>query len=56
MNPIHQVRSWLVRRRVRAELRSMNAGWGGAVPAAPVLSGTFVTPETATGLTAVYCA
>jgi HK97 family phage portal protein len=29
---------------------------GGAVPAAPVLSGTFVTADTAIGLTAVYCA
>lgn len=54
MNPIQQVRSWLEQRRIRAEMRSV-AG-GGAVPAAPVLSGTFVTPETAIGLTAVYCA
>ena len=54
MNPIQQVRSWLEQRRIRATMRSF-AG-GGAVPAAPVLSGTFVTPETAIGLTAVYCA
>src|SRR5271157_510889 len=54
MNAIQQVRSWLEQRRIRATMRSF-AG-GGAVPAAPVLSGTFVTPESAIGLTAVYCA
>lgn len=32
------------------------SGSGGYVPAAPVLSGTFVTPETALGIAAVYCA
>jgi HK97 family phage portal protein len=30
------------------------SGSGGYVPAAPVLSGTFVTPETALGIAAVY--
>jgi HK97 family phage portal protein len=29
---------------------------GGYVPAAPVLSGTFVTPETALGVAALFCA
>lgn len=32
------------------------AGSGGYVPAAPVLSGTYVTPETALGVAAVYSA
>lgn len=54
MNPIRQARDWYARRRLHAELRAL-AG-GGYVPSAPVLSGTFVTPETAIGLTAVYCA
>lgn len=40
--------------RLRAELRQL--GSSGVVPAAPVLSGTFVTPETALCLTAVFCA
>jgi HK97 family phage portal protein len=55
MNPIHQIRGWLQARRLRSELRALN-GSGGYVPAAPILSGTFVTPETALGLTAVFCA
>lgn len=54
-NPLRAVRDWLDARRLRAELRSLNGG-GGAVPAAPVLSGTFVTPESVLGLTAVYAA
>lgn len=48
-----------VRRAIRELLgsgRSTYAPLGGAVPAAPVLSGAFVTPQTALGLTAVYAA
>ncbi len=55
MNPLSQVRSWIERRRHNALLRSISYIGGGAVPAAPVLSGTFITPETALGLAAVFC-
>src|SRR6185437_2879340 len=42
-------------RRLHRELRNLY-GSGGFVPAAPVLSGTYVTPETALSLAAVYAA
>lgn len=48
---LDRVRSWLPS---RGEQRSFIGG--GYVPAAPVLSGTYVTPETALGLAAVYAA
>lgn len=54
MNPISHVRDWLRTRRLNTQLRAL-AG-SGYVPAGPVLSGTFVTPETAISLTAVFCA
>lgn len=36
-------------------MRTLNGG-GGYVPAAPVISGTYITPETALGLAAVFAA
>ena len=49
--------AWVARRRVARELRALSAaGAGGYVPAAAVLSGTYVTPETALGVAAVYSA
>lgn len=55
MNPITTIREWAARRRLNATLRALN-GSAGAVPAAPVLSGTFVTPETALGIAGVFSA
>lgn len=54
MTLISQVRSWLRTRRLDSESRSLSGS--GYVPSSPVLSGAFVTPETAIGLTAVFCA
>jgi len=57
MNPVSRARDWLAARRHRAELRALGyISSGGYVPAAPVLSGTFVTPETALGVSALWCA
>ncbi len=53
MNPLRPLADWNARRRLRTELRNLG---GGYAPAAPVLSGTFVTPETALGIAAVYSA
>lgn len=55
MRPLGAVRDWWRAGRHRAELRSAALG-AGSVPAAPVLSGTYITPQTALGLTAVYAA
>lgn len=55
MNPVNSLRTWLRERRRQAGLRTLNGG-GGYVPAAPVLSGTYITPETALGLAAVFAA
>jgi HK97 family phage portal protein len=55
INPFTRVRDHFRWRKLRSELRALNGG-GGYVPSAPVLSGTFVTPETAIGLSAVFCA
>lgn len=55
-NPLTTIREWRDRRKLHAELRSISYIGGGAVPSAPVLSGTFVTPETALGLAAVFSA
>lgn len=54
-NPFAWARDRYRWHKVRSYMRSIAAS-GGYVPAAPVLSGTFVTPETALGLAAVYCA
>lgn len=48
--------AWYRDLRHRAELRSLPLLGAGAVPSAPVLSGTYITPQTALGLTAVYAA
>jgi HK97 family phage portal protein len=53
VNPISRARDWLRTRRTRAELRAIG---GGFVPAGPVVSGVYVTPETALALTSVYAA
>lgn len=55
MNPLGRVRDWLRRRALHRELRTLY-GSAGAVPAAPVLSGTYITPETAICLAAVFAA
>jgi HK97 family phage portal protein len=64
MNPLSAVRQWSARMPgpsgITGPLGQQRAlgysGSGGYVPAAPVLSGTFVTPETALGLSAVFSA
>ena len=56
MNPLAPLQIWNARRKLRAELRDLGSLGSGYVPAAPVLSGTFITPETALGITAVYAA
>jgi HK97 family phage portal protein len=55
IHPLRSIREWNDRRRTRAQMRSMS-GSGGWVPAAPILSGTFVTPESALCLAAVFAA
>lgn len=55
MNPLGRVKDWWRRRALHRELRTLY-GSAGAVPAAPVLSGTYVTPETAICMAAVYAA
>lgn len=55
MNPLTRARDFFRAQKVRTFMRSI-AGGGGYVPASPVLSGTFITPESALGLAAVYCA
>lgn len=54
MNALASIRSWLQTQRLNAQIRALTGT--GYAPAAPVLSGTYVTPETALGLTAVFCA
>ncbi len=56
MNPVSRLTSWIARRKLNRELRSLGYLGTGAVPSAPVLSGTFVTPETAIGLAALWSA
>ncbi len=64
INPISTIRDWTTRRQgfpgipgPQSQSRALGySGSGGYVPAAPVLSGTFVTPETALGLAAVFSA
>jgi HK97 family phage portal protein len=54
LNPLQSIRSWFANRQSQ---RSLGYGpTGGYIPAAPVLSGTFVTPETSLGVAAVYSA
>jgi HK97 family phage portal protein len=54
---LDKYRTWNTQRKINSALRSMSwMGSGGYVPSAPVLSGTFVTPETALGIAAVYSA
>jgi HK97 family phage portal protein len=54
LNPLRTIRQWLTGRQ---EQRSLGYGpTGGYIPAAPVLSGTFVTPETSLGIAAVFSA
>lgn len=59
-NVLSRYRTWKHARQQRAAFRSLTAAGriagGGWVPAAPVLSGTYVTPETALSLAAVYAA
>src|SRR5487761_1125128 len=55
MNPFATIRRWTEARRQSAVMRSLAMG-GGWVPASPILSGTYVTPETALSLAAVYAA
>jgi HK97 family phage portal protein len=52
---IGRAQKWWQERKLARQLRSLHGG-GGYVPAAPVLSGTFITPETALGLAAVFAA
>lgn len=58
MNLLSRFNDWRRGRRVRAQLAELRtlSGGGGYVPAAPVLSGTYITPETAMGLAAVFSA
>lgn len=55
-NPINQFGSWIAQQRKNRTLRDLGNLGSGYVPAAPVLSGTFVTPETALGVAAIYAA
>lgn len=55
MGPFGRFQQWYRWQRLKRELRTLNGG-GGFVPSAPVLSGTYVTPETAMCLAAVYSA
>jgi HK97 family phage portal protein len=58
LNPIRAFQDWHRQRRLASPLgvdrRALSGG--GVVPAAPILSGTFVTPESALSLAAVYAA
>lgn len=59
MNPLSRLQNWWNERRLASRLgvsRRSIFGHAGVAPAAPVLSGTWVTPETAMSLTAVYAA
>lgn len=51
LNPMPAIRDLF---RSRAEKRSSSSFGAGAIPSAPILSGTYITPQTALGLTAVY--
>lgn len=64
LNPPRTIRQWASERQgfpgiegPHGQSRSLGYGpTGGYIPAAPVLSGTFVTPETALGMAPVYSA